>query len=151
MITCLQLQALKEWSIPGIRFPSLRRQLTSLAAFRILAVSARCLCLKLIATTQIIDPTEGQMGLEFCVQPPACTLGDPESEGCMLAEEGDFHGAIRCFRKAVNDTEGQSKARMYEMMAQCMMECGSNEEAVVAASRATVCDSQVLRQEPHMQ
>ncbi|BDA41071.1 probable protein N-lysine methyltransferase METTL21A at C-terminar half [Coccomyxa sp. Obi] len=82
------------------------------------------------------------MGLEFCVQPPACTLRDFESEGCKLAEEGDFQGAIRCFRKAVSDTEGQSKARIYEMMAQCMMESGSNEEAVVAASRATVCDPQ---------
>lgn len=85
------------------------------------------------------------MGLEFCVQPPASTLRDLETEGCMLADEGDFQGAIRCFKNAVSETEGQNKARVYEMMAQCMMETGSNEEAFVAASRSTVCDPQVLK------
>ena len=90
------------------------------------------------------------MGLDLCVQPPASTLRDLETEGCMLAEEGDFHGAIFCFRKAVSEAEGQSKARLYEMMAQCLMETSSDEEAVLAASRATVCDPQVLIQDYRM-
>ena len=74
---------------------------------------------------------------------PDLSRRDLESEGCSLAEEGDFKGAIQCFEKAVADEPGQTAAHIYEMMAQCMMEIGLNEEAVVAASKATDCEPQV--------
>ncbi len=83
------------------------------------------------------------MGLEYRLHQPTFSRQDLESEGCSLAEKGDFTGAIRCFKKVVADEEGQSHAHIYEMMAQCMMENGENEEAVVAASSATQCDPQV--------
>lgn len=68
-----------------------------------------------------------------------------ESEACSLAEQGDFVGAVRCFKKAVAvlTTADPGSSHVFEMMAQCMMEIGDSDEAVIAASKAITIDPQV--------
>lgn len=89
-----------------------------------------------------------KMGLEYRMHQLDPSRQDLEGEGCSLAEEGDLRGAIQCFKKAVADERGQNNAHTYEMMAQCMMEIGLNEEAVVAASKATDCEPEVWDKHP---
>lgn len=88
------------------------------------------------------------MGLEYRMHQLDPSRQDLEGEGCSLAEEGDLKGAIQCFEKALADERGQNNAHTYEMMAQCMMEIGLNEEAVVAASKATDCEPEVWDKHP---
>jgi tetratricopeptide (TPR) repeat protein len=89
-----------------------------------------------------------KMGLEYRMHQLDPSRQDLEGEGCSLAEEGDFKSAIQCFEKAVAEERGQNNAHTYEMVAQCMMEIGSNEEAVDAASKATDCEPEVWEKHP---
>ena len=59
---------------------------------------------------------------------------DDVSQGCCLAESGQYDGAVQCFKRATGSD--QAPAEVHEMLAQCLLETGAHEEALQAASAA---------------
>ena len=67
---------------------------------------------------------------------------DDVSQGCCLAESGDYGGAVQCFRRATSCR--QATAEVHEMLAQCLLEIGCHEDALQAACAAADLRPEVM-------
>lgn len=67
-----------------------------------------------------------------------------EEQGCLLAESGDFNGAVLCLQTVAE--RGCKRPQLHEMLAQCLLEAGPTQDAIAAASHAAHLAPEVHKQ-----